>query len=241
MIDGAQRRLRQRAWAAGLRSELRRGGCAAEIEIAPGAILSGRPRVRVRDWEGRGGSTLRVRIGDGAVIGQVVIEVWGNGENALEIGSHAELGDVVLQLQSGTITIGDRAQVRSWTVLKSAGELRLGRQVIVSFGSNLHCTERIELEEMVALAERVTVIDSEHVNDGSDEYFVDRPVTTAPVLLGRNAFVATGSVVDRGVTLGPNSVVAANSVVRGGDYDAGWLIGGLPAKPIRALAPNDSG
>lgn len=236
MIAGVQRRLRLRAWAARLRWRLRRGGCALALDLSPGATVRGPLRVVVRDFGAAGGARVRIRIEEGVVLGAITLEVWGGGENTLEIGRGSEIGDgAVIQLQSGSIRLADHVQVRSWTVLKSAGELSLGPGAIAGHGCMLHCAQRIELGELVGLAERVTVIDSDHQVDGSDEYFMDRPVLRSPVRLGRNTFVATGAVVGRGATIGRNSVVAAGAAVRAGEYPDGWLIGGLPAKPIKPL------
>lgn len=99
----------------------------------------------------------------------------------------------------------------------------------------------MEIEDLVGLAERVTVVDSAHRVDGSDVDWRDQPVDSAPVVIGRNSTIFANAVLLHGTRLGRNTAVAANAVVNGGEYPAGWLLGGIPAKPIKALpnAPAD--
>ncbi len=120
-------------------------------------------------------------------------------------------------------------------MLKSYGELTLGSRSIVSYSSAVHCEERVALEDLVGMAERVTVVDSDKLLAGTDDYFNDRPSRVGPVRIGRNTYVGAGAVITRGATIGPNSAVAANAVVTAGEHPAGWLLAGLPAKAIKAL------
>ena len=88
----------------------------------------------------------------------------------------------------------------------------------------------------------MTITDPDHANDGSDVWFMERPVLAAPVVLECNVFCATNAVILRGTRIGPNAVVAAGAVVTGGEHPSGWLIGGVPAralKPLEAAAHDD--
>ncbi len=58
-------------------------------------------------------------------------------------------------------------------------------------------------------------------------------------MLGRNVAVSANCVLLRGTRIGENAVVAAGAVVNGGEYPADWLIGGLPARALRALGGVD--
>jgi carbonic anhydrase/acetyltransferase-like protein (isoleucine patch superfamily) len=54
-------------------------------------------------------------------------------------------------------------------------------------------------------------------------------------VLERNSFCASGTTIMRGTHLGRNAVVGAGAVVPQGDYPAGWLMVGMPAKPLKPL------
>lgn len=53
----------------------------------------------------------------------------------------------------------------------------------------------------------------------------------APIKIGRNAWIGSGSVILPGVTIGDNAVIAAGSVVTK-NVAAGDVVGGVPAKRL---------
>lgn len=58
--------------------------------------------------------------------------------------------------------------------------------------------------------------------------------TVANVIIGKNCWLANGSIVLPGVTLGDNVIVAANAVVTK-SFPSDVVIGGIPAKIIKYL------
>lgn len=57
----------------------------------------------------------------------------------------------------------------------------------------------------------------------------------APIKIGSNVFIGLNALLLPGVTLGDNTVVAAGSVVTR-SFPGDGVLGGVPAKPIRALS-----
>jgi acetyltransferase-like isoleucine patch superfamily enzyme len=225
-------------WARYLGLRVHRCGGRLELDAPHGADLASWPAVRaVARGEGQG--VVRVRIGRGVTIGRgVALEVWAKGTNELELGDHVWLGDHTrLQLRSGAIGLGRRTEVRDFSLLKSEGRLLVGDEVRLSYGSIVHCTERIEIGDWMLSAERITIIDTDHVADGSDDPVIRAPLVVGPIEIGRNVFIAANVVVTQGSRVGPNTVLAAGAVLTGGDYPGGWLIGGVPARPLKELAP----
>ena len=80
-------------------------------------------------------------------------------------------------------------------------------------------------------------MDSDHTHHGDDRPFLAQPLKIAPVHIGANAFVCANAVITRGARIGANSVVGAGAVVGAGEHPAGWLVAGIPARPVRALGP----
>jgi acetyltransferase-like isoleucine patch superfamily enzyme len=200
--------------------------------------MAERPRIRVTP-QGNGNGVTTIRLAPDVLIGYgLIIEIFGRDEGLLEVGRGARIYEGVrLELRGGTIRLGERSMVHDHCVLKADGDLRLGTGARVSYGSCLHCAERIEMGPFSGTGEYVSLIDSEHTFDGSDIPYTQQPITSDPILIDSNVMVGRGSVVLMGARLGKNSVVAANSVVRGGEYPAKSLLAGTPAKRLRETAP----
>jgi acetyltransferase-like isoleucine patch superfamily enzyme len=227
------RRLRFRVWVVELRLRLRARGCKLVLDAPHGGVIQGHPAVRVFPT-GDGGGVLHLRLGRNVWIGRgLALDIDPRGESSLEIGDECLImQNVRLILQAGRIKLGARCNLRDGVWLKSSGELLLGEDVPIAQNSSVHCAERIVFDDFVGLAERVSVLDSDHGFDGSSTYFLNRPLQVDATFIRRNTFLAAGAVVLRGAHIGANSFVAANAVVRGGDYAAGSLIAGVPGKIV---------
>lgn len=225
-------------WLLRLRFELRRNGGRLKVEGWRGVRMAERPRIRALPL-GDGAGVTQLRLARDVTIGYgVIIEISARGDNLLELGRGAQIYEGVrLDLRGGVIRVAERCMIHANAVLKSDGELLLAEDVRVSYGSCLHCTERIELGRFTGLGEYVTIVDSDHGPDGSDTPYLNQPITVDPVVIETNVMLARGAVVLRGARIGKNSVVAANAVVVGGEYPPRSLLAGTPAKRVRELTP----
>jgi len=214
---------------------MRRNGGRLILEAEEVPEFTELPHLQI-EMKGEGEGTLRLRLGRGVRIGRgVTIEVWAGGSNFLEIGDHSLIHGCKLQLRSGSISLADHVQIRDYSIVKSYGDLRLGSRVVINYANELHCERLVVCEDLVGMGERVSVVDSDKELRGGDDYFNDRPSRVDPVHIGRNTYVGAGVVITRGARIGRNCAIAANAVVNGGDHPAGWLLGGLPARPLKAL------
>jgi acetyltransferase-like isoleucine patch superfamily enzyme len=230
------RRGRFAAWAARLRVELARNGGRLRLEAPHGAVFDDPPLIKATH-HGGGGGTFTLRLGEGVDLGRhTVLQLWAGADSVLDLGDETVLGQGArLQLRGGTIRLGPRVQVRDVVVLKSDGELRAGEWVVFGHAAVVSATQEVTLEDFVGLGERVSVIDSDHGADGSHAFYLRQPLRVTPVRIGRNVLVGANAVVLRGAEIGPNAVLAAGTVLAGGKYPGGWLIGGIPAQPLKAL------
>ena len=121
---------------------------------------------------------------------------------------------VRLQLDGGAIRLGAHTEVRDGVVLKSKGELTVGRETVLSYGATVHCAERIEIGDHVAMGERVSVLDSDHTHHRDERPVLQQPVKIAPVRIGSNVLIGANSVILRGAQVEPNGIVPAGSTVR---------------------------
>ncbi|HEU4657673.1 MAG TPA: DapH/DapD/GlmU-related protein [Capillimicrobium sp.] len=236
----ARGRLRFARWVRRLRRTLRAHGARLEVDAPHGAVLEALPHVEISEW-GRGdGARTVLRIGAGVRIGrEVVLELFPGGTNVIELGDGVRVHDHVrLQVRDGALRVGPGCGLRPFAVLKADGELVLEGRNEISYGVILHCAQRVELGLGTGLAERVSVVDSDHVGDGTDRDFYQAPLRVDPVVIEANVFVAAAAIVTRGTRVGRNSVIAAGSVLTGPrTFPAGSLIAGAPARVVRALAP----
>ncbi|MBA3327269.1 MAG: acyltransferase [Solirubrobacterales bacterium] len=243
-----RRGLRFRLWAARTRITLARLNCDFELVAPHGAQFATPPSVDPTrqalpgtDHARRG--RLRVELGDGVHLGrQTTIEVVPSADNRLALGDGTFLGTGVRFVQfGGEIVIGPYGRVRDGVMMKSQGRLSVGSHAILQNGGMLQCAREVVLDDRVTLAERVSVIDSDHLVDGSDTYSMSQPLAIDPIHVGSNVWIGANVVLLRGCRLAANSVVAAGSVVRRGEYPAGWLIAGAPAEAKRALDGGERG
>jgi acetyltransferase-like isoleucine patch superfamily enzyme len=241
----ARREAAFRAWAARFDLELRRRGSRLVLDCdgaptweTPPSLeaIAHRPSIPTRGSR----PTFTLRLGKGVHLGRgLTIEYRDDGHNLLELGDGVHLQDGNrFVLADGRVSLGPRGRLRAGTVLKSSGDLLLGEQVLIGYHSAVHCTERIELHDLVGVSDRCTIIDSSHTVDGSDAYFHEQPIMATPIVLERNVLGSANLLILRGAHVERNAQLAGFSVVPKGRYPAGWLIGGNPAAPIRPLGPD---
>jgi maltose O-acetyltransferase len=232
--------MRFRVWVAYLRARLRRHGARLELDAPHGARVHGLPRVRATTWGPAapgGDRVLRLRLGHGVRIGSgLVLEVNPGSTNTIELGDHVELGELVhLVVRGGAVRLGARTVVRSFAVLKADGELVTAGDNMLSYGVVVHCAQRVALGARTIVAERSSLVDSDHRAEGDD--FYNAPPDIAPVELGDNVLVGANVVVTAGTRIGSDSIVAAGTVTTGREaFPAGSLLAGAPARVVRALA-----
>ncbi len=229
-VNEARHRLAFRLWAAWLLVQLRRRGARLVVEAPHGARLDSWPHVDVSP----GVRSFTLRLGHGVKLGRATHLDLQAGDGVLELGDGAYLmHGARLQLRGGAIRLGPHVNVRDGAVLKSEGDLVVGARVPISYGTTVHCVERIEIGADAGLAERVTVVDSDHTHDGSTAPFLGQPLRVDPVLIGTNVFVCANAVIRRGARIGANSVVAAGAVVGPGEHPPGTVLAGVPARPLK--------
>jgi acetyltransferase-like isoleucine patch superfamily enzyme len=235
-VRDTAKRARFLAWAARLDFELRRRGGRLVLDAPHGLSFDAPPHLKIV-MRGEGDGTLTLRVGRNVSIGRnVLLEVYARGTNLLDLGDDSYILDGVrVMLRSGRIVLGPRSNLRDYVQVKSEGALILGDEVSVCYGSVVHCTERIELHDLVGTGERVTMIDSEKRHDGSDMHFLRQPLRVEPVVIERNTFIAANAVITHGTHVGRNAVIGAGAVLTGGDYPGGHIIAGAPAKAVKAL------
>ena len=132
---------------------------------------------------------------------------------------------------------------RTIIVTRSPGaEIRIGNHVGIS-GATIYAREGIEIGDNTAIGGNVKILDNDFhpieaeerirlLNDprGGDSDLIP----SRPVHIGKNCFIGCNAIILKGTILGDGCVVGAGAVVAG-EFEAGSVIAGNPAKVIRKL------
>jgi putative colanic acid biosynthesis acetyltransferase WcaF len=132
-------------------------------------------------------------------------------------------------------TLNDRPDARAcvWpdADIYHPWKLTLGAAAVVGSGCRLYNLAPITLEDGANLSSRI------HLCTGSHDLTQwTMPLITAPIHIGRNAWVGTDSFIAQGVTIGELCIIGARSVVTK-DQPANMSCWGHPCKPIAPRPP----
>lgn len=180
-------------------------------------------------------TTVDLEIGPGFQLGKrVVVKLAPRTHVKVHFGPHCRVGEgTLLILTAGTLWCGEDVQFRRFNIVNLTGDLHLEGGNIFSYGTVIHCGEKIHLGQWAGCGEYVTLVDSTHYFTEPD-VCISRNTETAPVIIGDNVFICPRATVNRGVTVADFVIVGPNSVVNK-DVERGMFVSGVPAKPIRAI------
>jgi carbonic anhydrase/acetyltransferase-like protein (isoleucine patch superfamily) len=130
--------------------------------------------------------------------------------------------DVAAQV-IGDVVIEEGASIWPFTVVRGDQDnyIRVGRNTNVQDNSVLHVTPDVPciVGVNVTIGHRCVVHACTIGND---------------VRIGIGAVVLTGAIIEDGAQVGAGALVAPGKVVK-----AGWLVMGVPAKPVREMGPDE--
>lgn len=127
---------------------------------------------------------------------------------------------------------GARLMVKGNFKIFSGAKIFINKNASLIIGSGyinnhftLHCFERIEIGEDVAIADNITIRDSDnHIVTSNPDY-----VMTKPVRIGNHVWIGMNAIILKGVTIGDGAIIAAGSVVTR-DVPEKCLAAGVPAR-----------
>lgn len=108
--------------------------------------------------------------------------------------------------------------------------IKFGKNVFVNHACTFLDLGGITVEDDVQIGPKVNLITENHPVDPSKRKHLDLKSIT----IKRNAWIGAAATILPGVTIGENSIVAAGAVVNK-DVPANTIVGGIPAKIIRAI------
>lgn len=128
-----------------------------------------------------------------------------------------------------------RLQVDGAFQIFTGAKVYINQQAMLQLGSGyineglrLTCFERITIGHDVAIAEQVTIRDSDsHLIAQRPDYRM-----TAPITIGNHVWIGMRATILKGVTIGDGAIVAAGAVVIR-DVPPACLVAGVPARVIK--------
>ncbi len=143
----------------------------------------------------------------------------------LEIGERSIFSGTITSDRNGScVVIGKNTFVGN-SMIVTAQRVEIGDDVLISWG----CTIVDHDSHHVEWASRMQDVRNYYLGIKSWE-----GVAVSPVIVGDKVWIGFNVIILKGVTVGPGAVIAAGSVVTR-DVPAFTLVGGNPARPIRAL------
>jgi acetyltransferase-like isoleucine patch superfamily enzyme len=108
--------------------------------------------------------------------------------------------------------------------------ITIGKNVFINHACSFLDLGGITIEDNVLIGPRVNLITENHPADPRER----RSLMTKPIVIKRNAWIGANATILPGVTIGENAIVAAGAVVSK-DVPANTVVGGVPAKFIKAI------
>jgi len=176
----------------------------------------------------------RVDLGDGTRIGHLNL-IWRVSE--LVTGIRVEIGPLNIIRGGEKVSLGDYATVMRLNVLNAIPDhdcttnpvsiLDVGAGAVIVSGHRLDFTDRITIGRNVIVGGR------------SSSFWTHTRQETAPISIGDHCYLGSEVRLAPGAALPERCVLALGSVLVDAITSPAYLVGGVPAKPLRPLAEKD--
>jgi len=117
------------------------------------------------------------------------------------------------------------------TINNGVGDVIIGYNSLVGLGNTI--IGPVTIGNNVIIAQNVVISGLNHVYEDIETPICDQPITSKPILIEDDCWIAANCVITAGVTIGLHSVVAAGSVVTK-NVPPHSIVAGNPAKVIKA-------
>lgn len=146
-------------------------------------------------------------------------------------GSHIRRHTRMDVLPFNQFVLGDRSVIEDFsTINNGVGNVVIGNDTLVGMANVI--IGPVTIGNNVILAQNIVISGLNHEYKDPARPIRNQDVTTAPIIIEDDCWIAANSVITAGVTIGKHSVVAAGSVVTK-NVPAYTIVAGNPAKAIR--------
>jgi acetyltransferase-like isoleucine patch superfamily enzyme len=140
----------------------------------------------------------------------------------------AEIRNLLSQITGSTID--ESIAVFTPLYINYGKNTKIGKNVFINFDCVFLDLGGITIEDNVLIAPKVSLLSEGHPISPNDR----QSLVPGHIHIKKNAWIGARATILPGVTIGENSVVAAAAVVSK-DVPANTVVGGVPAKTIKAI------
>ena len=115
--------------------------------------------------------------------------------------------------------------------------IKIGRDSLIGEYSVIRGQGGVEIGDRVYTSPFTQIIAVNHVFDDPNRSFVDQGITAEGIVIEDDVWLGAGAIITDGVRIGKGAVIAAGAVVVQ-DVAPHTVVGGVPAKPIKAIDGN---
>lgn len=137
-----------------------------------------------------------------------------------------------------SIIIGDGSRIKDYVAFATyGGNIRLGKNVLVGRCSTILGHGGVSIGDNSMLGPNTALLSGNYITYINGTPFQTQGATRESINIGENVWIGANTSILGGSHIENDVVVAAGAVVRG-TLKAGWLYGGIPAKPLKQLGTN---
>lgn len=130
------------------------------------------------------------------------------------------------------IVLKKNARIHNDVLIQGSGKLTLGKRSFIGQYSVLGINESIEIGDDVMIAQNVSIRDTDHAFTRTDIPMNQQGITTAPVVIEDDVWIAHGAIITKGVRIGRGAIVAGGAVVTK-DVPEFAIVGGIPVRVLK--------
>jgi acetyltransferase-like isoleucine patch superfamily enzyme len=139
-----------------------------------------------------------------------------------------------ITIGAGTIVMhGAVLHVYNFRDLPHSG-IKIGRDSLIGEYSVIRGQGGVQIGDRVYTSPFSQIIAVNHAFEDPTRSFVDQGITAEGIIIEDDVWLGAGAIVTDGVRIGKGAVIAAGAVVTT-DVPPHTVVGGVPAKPIKAI------
>ncbi len=150
-----------------------------------------------------------------------------------QIGAKSSIGTRLVARNPRGMTFGTHVEIEHDVYLKIVtreGILGIGDHTFVGRGCEFDVAANITIGAHTLIAPNVFITDHTH-NHARGITLDAQGIVTAPVTIGHDVWIGTGSIILHGVTIGDGAIIGAGAVVTT-NVEAHTIVAGVPARAI---------